>query len=88
MVNGQFIDSHDQLWFATEGGLCQYNPAEKKFKTYTINDGLPSNFLFKILEDENDNQSGSREGKGDITPELKVGCTINPRRIKHLAGQG
>lgn len=55
MVNGQFIDSHDQLWFATEGGLCQYNPAEKKFKTYTINDGLPSNFLFKILEDENDN---------------------------------
>lgn len=55
MVNGQFRDSHDNLWFATEGGLCKYEPAKKIFKTYTIKDGLPSNFLLKILEDEKNN---------------------------------
>ncbi len=55
MVNGQFKDSRGNLWFATEGGLCKYDPVGKKFKTYTIKNGLPSNFLFKILEDQKNN---------------------------------
>jgi ligand-binding sensor domain-containing protein/signal transduction histidine kinase len=55
MVNGQFKDSRGYLWFATEGGLCRYDPTTKKFKTYTVKNGLPSNFLFKILEDEKQN---------------------------------
>jgi ligand-binding sensor domain-containing protein len=30
MVNGLFIDSQENLWFATEGGLCKYDVAQKK----------------------------------------------------------
>ncbi len=55
MVNGQFKDSHGNLWFATEAGLSKYDPRLKKFKTYSIKNGLPSNFLFKILEDKKNN---------------------------------
>lgn len=52
MVNGEFRDSKNRLWFATEGGLCEYDPDKNHFRTYTVNNGLPSNFLFKILEDK------------------------------------
>lgn len=55
MVNGEFIDSHGYIWFATEGGLSKYDPAENKFKTYTTKNGFPGNFLFKILEDKREN---------------------------------
>jgi ligand-binding sensor domain-containing protein/signal transduction histidine kinase len=55
MVNGQFIDSRGNLWFATEAGLCKLDTKTKRFRTFTVNDGLPSNFLFKILEDSNNN---------------------------------
>lgn len=51
-VNGQLIDSENNLWFATESGLCKYYPAKKIFRTYTTKNGLPSNFIFKILEDK------------------------------------
>ena len=81
MVNGQFKDSHDNLWFATEGGLCKYNPATKIFKTYTVRDGLPSNFLFKILEDEKKNLwVSTTRGLVCFTPsneEMKVYTTAN-----------
>ncbi|MEO6850585.1 MAG: two-component regulator propeller domain-containing protein [Mucilaginibacter sp.] len=52
IVNGEFLDSKGFFWFATEQGLCKYDPRQRKFKTYTINNGLPSNFLFKILQDK------------------------------------
>lgn len=55
MVNGQFLDSRGNMWFATEGGLSKFDRVTGKFKTYTTTDGLPSNFLFKILEDERKN---------------------------------
>lgn len=54
-VNGQFIDSKGIVWFATEGGLSRYDPIKNLFKTYTTADGLPSNFLLKILEDDERN---------------------------------
>lgn len=52
IVNGEFLDSKGLFWFATGQGLCQYDPRRRKFKTYTVNNGLPSNFLFKILQDK------------------------------------
>ncbi|RYZ20903.1 MAG: hybrid sensor histidine kinase/response regulator, partial [Sphingobacteriales bacterium] len=55
MVNGQFIDSGGNCWFATEGGLSRLKPGTHDFETFTIKDGLPSNFLFKILEDSQHN---------------------------------
>ncbi|MFD0795116.1 two-component regulator propeller domain-containing protein [Mucilaginibacter litoreus] len=55
-VNGIFEDSNHHLWFATEGlGLWRYNPNNESFKFYGLNNGLPSNYIFKILEDDHKN---------------------------------
>jgi ligand-binding sensor domain-containing protein/signal transduction histidine kinase len=51
-VNSIFEDSSGYLWFATEGGLCRYNSAQKSFTRYTTQDGFPSNFMLSILEDK------------------------------------
>ena len=81
MVNGQFKDRYDNLWFATEGGLCKYDPRTKDFKTYTTKSGLPSNFLFKILEDEQNNLwISSTKGLIRFNPQtesIKVFTTAN-----------
>ena len=80
-MNGQYRDSKDNLWFATEGGLCKYEASTNRFKTYTIKNGLPSNFLFKILEDRKNNLWISST-KGLIrfdpfTEDIKVFTTAN-----------
>jgi ligand-binding sensor domain-containing protein/signal transduction histidine kinase len=54
-VNSIFEDSDKQLWFATEGGLCKYNPASNDFTRYTTKNGLPTNFILSLLEDGNKN---------------------------------
>lgn len=55
-VNGLFEDSDHQLWFATEGlGLWNYNPIQKSYKFYNLNNGFPSNYVFRILEDNEKN---------------------------------
>jgi signal transduction histidine kinase/ligand-binding sensor domain-containing protein len=52
-VNKIFQDSYNNLWFATEGGLCRYDPKTGGFKRYTTVDGFPSNFILSIAEDDN-----------------------------------
>ena len=54
-VNKIFEDSNDNLWFATEGGLCKYDRQTNKFKRYTTANNFPSNFILSIAEDENKN---------------------------------
>lgn len=52
MINSTFEDSRGYIWVATEGGgICRYDKKSKQFKRYTMADGLPANFVFKILED-------------------------------------
>jgi ligand-binding sensor domain-containing protein/signal transduction histidine kinase len=52
-INGFFEDSNKNLWVATDGGgLCRLNRKDKTFKRVTTRDGLPSNFVFAVLEDE------------------------------------
>ncbi|WP_295128201.1 two-component regulator propeller domain-containing protein [uncultured Chitinophaga sp.] len=47
-------DAAHNIWFATEGGgLCKMGADRQHFTRYTVKDGLPSNFLFKIVEDKN-----------------------------------
>lgn len=49
-----FEDSKGNIWMGTIGhGVSIYNPNTKKFKHLTINDGLPSNAIVGIIEDDN-----------------------------------
>ncbi len=51
-----FMDAEHRLWFGSEdGGFCLYNNANQTFKRITVNDGLPSNVVHKIIEDCNHN---------------------------------
>lgn len=54
-ANAILEDSDNNLWIATEEGLNKYFPGSKKFITYTVEDGLPSNFILKLLADEKNN---------------------------------
>lgn len=48
-----FEDSDHALWFATTGcGLIKLSPDRKTIKRYTTANGLPSNVLYCILEDD------------------------------------
>ncbi|WP_161596675.1 ligand-binding sensor domain-containing protein [Chitinophaga vietnamensis] len=51
-VNAVLEDTEHRLWFATEGGgLCRLDESRKRFDRYATNNGLPGNFVFKIVED-------------------------------------
>ena len=52
-VNSLFEDSNNNLWLATEGGLCRYYANTNTFKRYTTANGLPTNFILSIAEDDN-----------------------------------
>ena len=44
------------LWIGTNGGgLNKYNSEKDNFLTYTVNDGLPNNVIYGILEDHHEN---------------------------------
>ncbi len=46
-------DRHHNLWIATwGGGLNRLNPERNAFLHFDVNDGLPSNSIYGILEDE------------------------------------
>lgn len=50
-VNWICEDSRQQLWIATEGGLCKFDSSSEDFKVYTTKDGFPSNIMYAVLED-------------------------------------
>lgn len=53
-INAVCEDSKHNIWIATEGGgLCKLDAARKHIKRYTTQNGMPSNFVFKIIEDNN-----------------------------------
>ena len=48
-----FEDSNNTLWFSIEGnGVTAYFPSTKTYKNYTTQDGLPSNLIFTVMEDQ------------------------------------
>lgn len=55
-INGIFEDKQQCLWVATEGGgLCMFNKKQNTFKRYNAQNGLPSDFVFSILQDDKNN---------------------------------
>lgn len=54
-INKLFEDSNNQLWIATEYGLCKLNSATQTFRRYTTANGLPSNIIYALLEDAHKN---------------------------------
>ncbi|HKO80339.1 MAG TPA: two-component regulator propeller domain-containing protein [Chitinophagaceae bacterium] len=54
-INSLFQDSYKNLWIATEGGLCRYDPTKNNFIRYTTKNGFPTNFILSLLEDAEKN---------------------------------
>ncbi|MEJ7766901.1 MAG: two-component regulator propeller domain-containing protein [Chitinophagaceae bacterium] len=55
-VKSIFKDSKGTLWFATRyGGLSRLDEANETFTSFTKKDGLPSNTIYSILEDDDGN---------------------------------
>ncbi|MBN1546000.1 MAG: histidine kinase [Syntrophaceae bacterium] len=51
-----YQDKNGIIWFGTAGsGLYGFDPATKKYDIVTINEGLPSNTVYGILEDTEKN---------------------------------
>ncbi|MCX2452067.1 ATP-binding protein [Pedobacter sp. PLR] len=51
-INGIFEDNKKNIWIVTDGGgLSLLDKKKLTFKSYNASNGLPSNFLFRILED-------------------------------------
>lgn len=68
-VNWIFEDSRQQLWMATEGGLCLFDPATQQFRVYTTKQGFPSNIIYAVLEDaQHDFWASTSKGLARFTP--------------------
>ncbi len=56
IVQGIYEDRQHFIWLATEGGgLFKMDSTHRLIKRYTFADGLPTNNLYRILEDEKGN---------------------------------
>ncbi|OQP59275.1 hypothetical protein A3860_38125 [Niastella vici] len=52
-INAAVEDSRNNLWIATEGGgLCRLDANRQRITRYTMQNGLPSNFVFKVVADD------------------------------------
>jgi ligand-binding sensor domain-containing protein/signal transduction histidine kinase len=75
VVNALYQDSYHHIWIATEGGgLCRLNRNKKDFTRYTTQEGLASNFIFKVIEDAQQTLWISTS-KGLVSMPVKGGST-------------
>ncbi|MCH5719691.1 ligand-binding sensor domain-containing protein [Niabella hibiscisoli] len=66
-------DSDHNMWFATNGGgLIRLNKDHQSFKRFTVKDGLLSNVVFSILEDQS-NRLWISSLKGLVCMDKKTG---------------
>lgn len=53
-VSNVIETSRGQLWFSTDrGGICRFNPQNDTFSGYSLQQGLPDDTAYKMLEDKN-----------------------------------
>ncbi|MEN8203883.1 MAG: two-component regulator propeller domain-containing protein, partial [Bacteroidota bacterium] len=48
-------DPRGYIWIGTSGGLSMFSKTDSSFLNYTMFDGLPSNIIYDIIRDGNDN---------------------------------
>lgn len=75
-INSIFEDSKQCLWLATEGsGLWKLSKDRKVFKFLNIQNGMPSNIIFKVLED-NDHKMWITTSRGLVNYDPQNGKII------------
>jgi len=64
-------DSNNNIWISTEGGgICVLDSSRKKFSYYSTKNGLPSNYVFKVIEDNKKTfWAGTSKGLVNLDPE-------------------
>ncbi|HWB28283.1 MAG TPA: two-component regulator propeller domain-containing protein [Chitinophagaceae bacterium] len=50
-VNAVYCGHSGNMWIATRNGLCLMQPGKDTFQVFTVKDGLPSNSVLGVLED-------------------------------------
>ncbi len=76
-ITSVFEDSRKNIWATTEGGgLVKYNKEKENFSRITIKEGLPSNFLFRMEEDQDHTfWISSSKGLINFNPETRKSIT-------------
>lgn len=82
IINSISEDKNGMLWISTDNGINQYDPHTKKFKTFTVLNGLQSNEFFLgagITLNNNDLLFGGLNGFNLIDPDdIKINRHIPP----------
>lgn len=70
-VSSVMQDSRGQIWVSTDrGGICRYNAATDDFTSFSVEEGLPDDVAYKILEDDNRNLwFGTNRGLVRLNPD-------------------
>lgn len=72
IINYIYCGKDSVIWFATEGGLCRYQPENRALKIFTSRDGLPADVICAILEDNKNNLwLSTSKGLARFTPATK-----------------
>lgn len=74
-----FEDSRGRLWFGTRGdGLLQFDQENKTFTRYGVDEGLPNQYIYGILEDDQgDLWLSSNKGLCEFSPDDKSFINYN-----------
>ncbi|MCD8291144.1 MAG: hybrid sensor histidine kinase/response regulator, partial [Prevotella sp.] len=72
-VSSIMQDSKGRIWISTDrGGICRYNSDTDDFSTFSVDEGLPDDVAYKILEDEQSNLwFGTNRGLVRFNPDTK-----------------
>ena len=72
-VRNVLEDQSGNLWLSTNMGLSVYFKAKQTLKTYTVDDGLPSNDIMGVLEDGKGNLwISSNNGLSKFNPSKRI----------------
>lgn len=74
-IRALYFKNDDTCYIASNSGFCVFDRTKKTLKTYTMQDGLPNDLIYSILEDDS--------GKLWLSTNVGVSC-FNPHTGKFL----